>query len=97
MQIHYWDATWTLYNEIVFVIQPHVDMSKSQPAAGDFRMDLRIGRLLWAMAQPTKSAWSLRCRVAATFRSTEGSHFWEAHVRPILVDARRVLKDIGGP
>ena len=34
MQIHYWDTTLTLSNEIFFVIQPHVDMSKSRPAVG---------------------------------------------------------------
>ena len=31
-----------LTNEIVFVIQPHVDMSKSWPAVGDLRMELGV-------------------------------------------------------
>ena len=39
--MHYWDATWTLSNEIA-VIQPPVDMSESRPAAGDLRMEEEV-------------------------------------------------------
>ena len=38
-QIHYCDATWTLSNEIAFVIQVRkTHMSKSLPAVGDLKM-----------------------------------------------------------
>ena len=42
MQIHYWDATWTLSKKIIFVTQPHTDMSTSRLAAGDSRMEEKV-------------------------------------------------------
>ena len=70
MQIHYCDATWTLSNEIIFVIQPHIDLSKSRPAAGDLRLEEKV---IIAVGQGKQSPcdYVIHFSMATTSRKTQ--------------------------